>query len=406
MAKISNYLKTGAGLLAGTTSLGEAWKAAKASPGGVIGSDGKVKVLKGTAGKASGMFSGSQTTSNSGKSDPYKYDQSNQNNETKKASVNGGQFSFGDISGSSNSGGSGGSGGGSDNSNIIKAIGKGWDNASDEIDSVSKSLKKSKNYISNLGKVKEQYGKALEEYKRKYDEMVSGNKTMIEKNQKAELDDLAQDTRKSVDNANVTLGLLGGSGGSASKMASRAIANSAGKQRASVLTARGDEMSYQNQQAKNAVEEYNLRKRQADEWEKTARKQAMEEYEDAKDALKRLESKKGKWKDEDIAAESDRNLSKLFESLNAIQAKAGNFRANLEAKMAEFGGSVDALEAESINVDAPAELDTPEFSESINFDSEEEQEDWFDPNKQGKRVIKGYDALGNPIYEDDEELAS
>lgn len=297
---------------------------------------------------------------------------------------------------------SSGNGSSSNDKKIMDSIGKGWDDAGDSINSVKKSLSTSKNYISNLGKVRDKYVQNLDTYKQKTDSAIAGNKKLIEQNQKKDLDVLAGDTRKSMDNTNVMLGVKGASGGSASRMAARAIAASAGKDRARVLTGYGDETSNQNQEAKNAAEEYTIKRTQAYEWEKTARQQAMDDYNEAKDALDRLSRKKGDWKDEDIKALSDRNLNKLFSGLNDINTRAKNFRDSLAAKYSEYGGLADELAVAAVDVNAPAELDTPNFSETIDLNDPNNADDWFDPNNTGKapRVIKGYDALGNPIYDD------
>lgn len=299
----------------------------------------------------------------------------------------------------------GGSGTGK-NSEVSKIIGAGWDDTGDVISSTGKALQTSKNFISNLGKVKDQYLRANDKYKADTDTAIEGNKTLIEKNQREELDDLAHDTRKSVDNTNVMLGIKGASGGSAAKAASRAISEMAGKKRAEMLTMRGDEMSGQIQEQENAKAEYELRRQKAYDWEKTAREQAIIEWASDSEALSRLKKNTGKWKDQDIKAESSRNLEKLLNNLAEISGRAKAFRENLAAKMAEFGGSADELESAAINVDAPAELMTPDFNENIDLNNPETGEDFFDPKKVGKRVIKGYDSLGNPIYEDELALAN
>lgn len=311
---------------------------------------------------------------------------------------------FPTINGNNSGGGSGSGSGGSssDDNRIISQIAKGWDDAGDEIKSAGDSLKKSKNYITNLGKVKNQYINSLDSYKKKTDDAITGNKELIQENQKEALDDLAADTRKSVDNTNIMLGIKGASGGSASKMASRAIAKSAGKQRAGFLTAFGDQISEQNQNSGKAVEEYNKMRAQADTWEQEATKQAWDDYNEQQKALDRIKKKKGGWEKEDIDAKSTKNLENLIQSIYTIKSNAGNFRANLEAKMTEFGGNASALDMASIDIQGPAELDTPEFSENIDLNNPENAEDWYNPeNKNKERKIKDYDALGNPIYEDE-----
>lgn len=293
-----------------------------------------------------------------------------------------------------------GSGTSSNDSKVIAAIGRGWDDSGDVISDTSKSLSSSKNYINNLGKVRDQYLTSLDSYKNKTNEAIAGNKTLIGQNQKKDLDVLAGDTRKSIDNTNVMLGVKGASGGSASKQAARAISTSAGKLRAGVLTAYGDEDSKQNLAAKNAAEEYTTKRNQAYEWETTARQQAQDEYKAQESALKRLKSKESGWKDADIAAMSDKNLNNFMGSLNAIMTQARDFRTNLAAKMTEYGGLSDVLDVAAVGVDAPSELDTPVFNENIDL-TDPTASDWYDPNKQPRRILKGYDALGNPIYVDE-----
>lgn len=291
---------------------------------------------------------------------------------------------------------------GSGSTAVSKNIGKGWEDTSDDIKETGKNLSSTKNIISNLGKVKDQFLKANDTFKQKTDEAIAGNKTLIERNQQDNLDDLAGDTRKSMDNTSVMLGVKGASGGSASRAASKAIQNAAGKQRAKVLTDHGDQMSYQKQEEQNAVEQYNLRRENAYKWEKDERERAILDYNEKQKALDRIKSKSSKWKQEDIDAESDKNLNKLFSGLNEISNWAQNYRAQLGAKMTEFGGSADELENAAVTVDAPAELMTPDFNENIDLTTREEAEDFFDPNNTGKtRVIKGYDAFGNPIYVDE-----
>lgn len=301
----------------------------------------------------------------------------------------------------------GGSGSGSSNKKITDAIGRGWDDAGDVVDATKKSLNTSEKYISNLGKVANQYRTSLDTYKNKNEAAIAGNKTLIEKNQKGALDDLAGDTRKSMENTNVMLGIKGASGGSASKLASKAIARSAGKERSNILTGWGDEFSKQNQAGKHIVEEYNVKRAQSYNWEKEEKERAMEEFKASQAALKRLDGKKSKWKQEDIDAESDRNFNNFISSLSSIQAKAQEFRTTLSNKMIEYGGLADELESASVDIDSPAELDTPEFSENIDFENTENAEDFYDPKNTGKkRVIKRYDPLtGEPIYEDEEEEA-
>lgn len=292
------------------------------------------------------------------------------------------------------------------NAEVAKMIGSGWDDSNDLLKDTSNALGKTKNVVSNLGKVKKQFLSANDEYKRKTDEAIAGNKLVVEKNQKDELDDLAEDTRNSADNAAIMLGVKGASGGSASKAASRAISKSAGKARATVLKSRGDEFSGLTQEEEKARLLHEQRIKDADEWEQNAKSQALAELESDLKALDRLKKNKSKWREEDIKAESDARLGSFMQNLANISARAKTIREGISNTMSNFGGAVSELESAAIDVTPPAELMTPDFSENIDLQTENNAEDFFDPANAGKqRVIIGRDALGNPIYADDPALA-
>lgn len=384
MAKLGAYATTMKDILAGKTTVKNAYNTGQNTPGGVLGSKSVKKKVAGV--------SDSKNT-NTSALNAMNDDESNQ----LKSGGNAPSSIFDKSTGGGSSS--------SSNKKITDAIGRGWDDSDDVVDATKKSLDTSEKYISNLGKVANQYRTALDTYKNKNEEAIAGNKTLIEKNQKGNLDDLAGDIRKNVDNTNIMLGIKGASGGSASKTAARAIAKSAGKERANILKTYGDETSEQNQAAKNVVEEYNTKRNQSYDWEKTAKEEAIAEFKSSQAALKRLKSKSSKWKQEDMEAESDKNFNSFITSLNNIQAKASEFRTNLSNKMIEYGGLADELENASVNIDAPAELETPDFSEDIDLNTSDNAEDFFDPNNTGKKkVIKGYDPItGEPIYEEDDE---
>ncbi len=285
---------------------------------------------------------------------------------------------------------------------IRDAIDKGYENTTGEFDAAGKSLDTSSSFINDLGKTRDRYLGALDSYKQKTSDAITGNKKLIERNQKKDLDALSKDTGKSMDNTNVMLGIKGASGGSASKAASRAIATSAGKQRRDILTDYGDETKKQNQSEKNALDEYDKKRKQAYDWETTAREQALADFNEERDALDRLKNNKSGWKEQDIKALSDRNLNNLMTNLKTIQVQGKNLRDNLAARMSEESSLADALEVAAVDVNAPSELDAQEFNANIDLGNPENAEDLYDPNVENKqRVIKGYDALGNPIYADE-----
>lgn len=284
---------------------------------------------------------------------------------------------------------------------IAAQIGKGWDDTGDEFVATGKALDTSKNYIGNLGKVRDQFQTSLDAYKEKTDAAITGNKTLIDRNQNKDLTTLAGDTRRNIDNTNVMLGTVGATRGSAGKVAARILSADAGKQRASLLTTYGDQQSEQDQASLKAIDDYHVKISEADDWVKTQRQIAMDEYTTSKEALDRLKNKKSGWKKDDINAANTNNLNKLMGNLASIQAKATNFQMQLAQTLQAFGGQASALDSAAVDVTPPAELNTPAFKDTA-IDINNPATDWFDPNAPAKpeKVIKGYDALGNPIYAD------
>lgn len=288
--------------------------------------------------------------------------------------------------------------------NAKNQINLGWDNANSIYDETGRNLADSEGKISALGQVRDKYATALENFKKRSDNAIAGNKEMIGRNQKNALDDLANSVRDNISNVNLMLGTRGASGGSASRAAARAITKAAGENRASTLTQYGDQMSGQNQEAMKVKERYELGRKQAYDWETKAREEAISEFNRAKEAMTRLGENRGDWRQADLDALNDQNLQTLLATLNDINTKARNFRDNLAAKYNEYDTRANEVEGESINITPPSELDTPLFDENINFNNkEEETEDWYNPSHKGRRITK-YDIYGNPIY-DNEELS-
>lgn len=290
------------------------------------------------------------------------------------------------------------------NQKVLDSIGKGWDDTGSEIKSTGKSLDTSKTYIGNISKVRKQMQKALDDYKMKEEAAIAGNKKLIDKNQNKDLTSLAGSTKNNIDNTNVMLGVYGATRGSAGKVAARILSGDAGKQRASLLTTYGDQQSEQEQAHQKALEDYTVKSQQANDWEKTMTQTAIDEYNQEKEALSRLNNKASGWKADDLKAANDNNLQKLIKGLSEIQSKASAFRQNLAATIQAYGGNVDALNSAAVDVTPPAELNTPDFKDTaIDINDPTASGDWYDPNAPvpaKAKVVKGYDALGNPIYED------
>lgn len=290
---------------------------------------------------------------------------------------------------------------------IRSSIGAGWEDAEDVLSDTKKSVEKAGKTISQLGKIRDQYLEANDKNFGKTKEAIAGNKELITKHQGKELDLLGEDLRDSIKNASLLLGVKGATGGSASKAASKAISRAAGRNRAGILTDRGNEFSQQIQDEGVAQEQYDLRRKQAYDWEAEQRKILTDELSSALKAISKLKSKSGDYKKKDEDALTDKYLTRFLTGLAEISAFGKTLRDNALAKYAEFGGSVAELENAAIETNAPAELLTPDFDEDIDLDDPENAEDFFDPENKGKkRIVKGYDAFGNPIYEEDLESAA
>lgn len=282
-------------------------------------------------------------------------------------------------------------------------INTGWDNANMVYGETEKGLNESEGKISTLGEVRDKFTAALENFKNRSNTAIAGNKEMIDRNQKSALDDLAENVRDSIFNANLMLGTRGASGGSASRAVARAITKAAGKNRANTLTQFGDQMSAQNQEATKVRDRYELGRKQAYDWEARAREEAIREFAQAREALNRLGQNREGWKKADLDALNDQKLQALVGTLSDISNRARNFRENLANKYGEYDAKANEMEGASIDITPPSELDTPLFDENINFMEEDNQgEDWYNPNHKGKRAAR-YDIYGNPIFDEEEE---
>jgi hypothetical protein len=289
--------------------------------------------------------------------------------------------------------------------NQIAALTAGWDDTDDSIEETEKALKSLGNSISSgLGKARDAYLGAAKNKLDKTNSAIAGNRELITKNQTKDLKDLAEEVRNSIFNTNINLGAAAGS--SASQAAAKALSKAAGKNRATVLTGYGDKISTENQNEKNAVEEYEMQRKNIYDWEERNRKQLTEEYEDEKKVLDKLKDKVPSWKKKDIEALQDKNLSKFVSGLQSIYSAAKGYRDTLSAIITDMYGQSDELEAAGIGINPPAALDTPVFDENLEMPAEgetdESAEDFYNPKVKNKKR-QGTDILGNPFYVEGEE---
>lgn len=298
-------------------------------------------------------------------------------------------------------GGSGAYGSNYDNANKknqIAALTSNWDDTDDSIGDTEKELESfGKGIKSGLTKARDAYLNSSKLKLDKTGEAIKGNRELITKNQTGDLKDLAEDVRKSVFNTNISLGSAAGS--SASEAAAKAISRAAAKNRSETLKNYGDQISQQNQNESNAWEEYNTQRSSIYDWEERNRNQLMEEYERERETLKRLKDKVPDWKKEDIENLQDKNLTKLISGMQSIFSMARGYRDTLNQMLTEMYGSADELKNSTIDIDAPAELNTPEFDENLEavdtgLEDDENSESFYNPNTKNKRR-NGTDILGN-----------
>ena len=277
----------------------------------------------------------------------------------------------------------------------------GWDDFGNTIKRSANLWDKSKKYVDSLGSIRDRYNTLSDERLAKTNTAVAGNKELIDKNQRKQLDLLAQQGRQKTLANNNLLGLYGASGGSASKMMDRAMQKDLGQNRANYLTQFGDQRSAQDQELSKANERRNADKTWIDNWLKDNTEQAMREYADAVSAINDLKARTGKLESQDKKAESKDNLNRALARLDQLNSMAYAWQNGIETKAKEMGMNADALANENVNITAPAELATPDYNPDVTFQNGQQTQDYYDPNKTNaaKKVI-GYDAMGNPIYED------
>lgn len=284
---------------------------------------------------------------------------------------------------------------------IRNSILSGWGDTGATVERAQKAQERARNAVSSLGKVRDQVVSSLDNLHKRKQEAITGNEELIQRNQRGALDNLADIVRRRMDSANVALGAA--NDGSAGRMAGRAIASEAGRNRANIFTQFGDQFSQQKQARRQAQEEFDTGRLNAYEWEEERRRMAEEDLAAQGQALQHLLNNRDIWQNEDLRAQATDRLNAFLSSLASATGNYDAIRSGIEDTMTEYGGRAEELDNASTGVLPPAELDTPKFDPSMDI-SQSTQDDWYDPqNTQNKpeRKIAGYDAYGNPIYEDE-----
>ncbi len=284
-------------------------------------------------------------------------------------------------------------------------VGSAWKDSGDLIKGAKSSLATMAGEMKKLPSLRDRYKTSAKTYLDKANEAVAGNKTLIQMNQKEDLDKIAEDVSKNIFNTNINLGALRASNSSAASRFAKVLGKQAGQQRKETLEGYGTQMVEQDQTAKNELERYNLRLKEADDWYAENFKAAKDEYDRVNSRIKELASKADDWEKEDLKAASDKNLQKFAARIAEADGKVQTFAQNLREIAKAQGLSVDELESAQIDIDTPAELQVPDYTDEWNIDGlDSGAVDWYDdtdPEKAPKdKKIIGHDIFGNPIYEE------
>ena len=287
------------------------------------------------------------------------------------------------------------------NQSLSKMIGKGWDDVSTK--GASSALKSLRGDMGLLSNARDSYLKAAEERKLAKENAITGNKQLVDNYQTKDLRNLGGQLRSKVLNTNMALGAAGS--GSAGQAAARALARENAVSRSNVLTEYGDEMSRQNQQQNLIEPEYQSERKKAYEWEDRNKRTLIENYNIQKKALDRLKSKVPDWKKEDLENENANNLNNLLQGLASIEASARSYRDNLYSTYYGMSDEATALRDSNLGIQAPAELDTPEFAPEMDMsgleDGEYDAADYYRPTGKLKKK-EGRSIFDNPlIYEEE-----
>lgn len=281
--------------------------------------------------------------------------------------------------------------------------GKDWDDSSSQLKDGQKAVDSIVNMKSNLGSTKDRLLNAYDTQLSKKNAQIAGNRQVIEKNQTKGLREQAETLRKSIFDASTR---FGGASSSVAGTLARSLQSGMGKNRQAVLTQAGDLISAQNQEATNATDSHNLSRKAVYDWEDMTKKELENEFQISQAALNRLKDKVPSWKKADIERQSNANLSSFMGSLQGIAQTARAARDKINMAISEKLAEANAVDSASINIDTPAELDTPEFSDQFNMNPDGQDDpnatDFYNPKNTNKKRV-GTDIFGNPLIIDDQQ---
>ncbi len=292
-------------------------------------------------------------------------------------------------------------------SKLLDMIGAGWKDSSSTLKDAKGYLASMKSDIGKIPTLRDKYKEAAKGYLEKTKEAIAGNKQLIQSNQKESLEKVADDVKKNIFGTNINLGVLGASNSSAARRFAKVLGKKAGQERKEKLEGYGTQTAEQNQAERDETDRYTLRIQKADEWHDTQLKAAKEEYKRYESAISKLSKNADKWEQEDLKAESDANLNKFLGKVAEISGKVATLKQNITIAAQEQGINIDEIQAAEIDVNAPAELQVPDYTEEWNLDGlSDGAQDWLDdsdPNNQNNkdRKIVGYDIFGKPIYSEE-----
>lgn len=282
------------------------------------------------------------------------------------------------------------------NASLANMIGKGWGDVSTK--GASSALKSLSGDMGMLTKARDAYLKASEERKLAKENAITGNKELIDRYQTKDLRNLGAQLRSKTLNTNMALGAAGS--GSAGLASARALARENAVNRSNVLTEYGDEMSAQNQQQSLIEPEYQAERTKAYDWEERNKRTLVENYNIQKKALDRLKNKVPDWKKEDLENENANNLNSLLQGLASIEASARSYRDNLYSTYYGMSDEASSLADSNLDIQAPSELDTPDFSPDVDLtgleEGEYETEDYYRPTNTLKKKT-GKSIFDNPL---------
>lgn len=299
-------------------------------------------------------------------------------------------------------GGSGsGSGSGGSSSGVLKLIGADWEDAGDEISRIKGDVESYASELDGrLGKLRDSYLSAIDERKRQDDAAIGGQRTLVEKDRDTELYDLADQAQRGFFKQNLRYGTTGGANSSAVGMAQKGIQRMVEKERRSILDQVGVLFAELNQKSEEVRLTAERDRENAYAWEKQMKDEAVQEYNDSIKALKRLNDKKGSWKQKDIEGQTEERLGKLLNNLAEIEIAAKTRRNAIHQSERDIDSAIKDLRMKAALTFAPAELDAEKIDPNSKIEVGANEEDFFNPDQTGKRISKVKNILDELDKED------